>query len=127
MQRPAMTTNVLMHSVLEFLSVVTPSAIYHPNWREEQRRSAIHPEFYNLWTDYDSIFSDAKEDSVDVDNIKYPAPVNIYHTIDIFNVNSRFIENVPKPNSYPVLGVSQDPGPNKVFPVILSPWSSQWI
>ena len=36
-------------------------------------------------------------------------PDNIYHTIDLFNVNSRFIENIPKPNHYPVLGVSQDP------------------
>ena len=106
MQRSAKTDNVLMQSVVKFLNVVTPDAIYHPNWREEQKRKAIHPEFYNLWKSYDAIFSDAKDDSVD---IKVPAPDNIYHTIDIFNVNSRFIENIPKPNSYPVLGVSQDP------------------
>ena len=101
------TENVLMESVLQFLHDVTPDAIYHPNWREELKRKAIHPEFYNLWTSYDAIFSDVKDDSVDI--IKVPAPDNIYHTIDIFNVNQRFIENIPKPNSYPVLGVSQDP------------------
>ena len=111
MQQSSMTgaKDVLMKSVLEFLSFVTPSAIYDPNWREVQRRNAIHPGFYNLWTHYDSIFSDAKDDSVDVDNIKYPAPVNIYHTIDLSNVNARFIENIPKPNCFPVLGVSQNP------------------
>ena len=106
MQMPAMTTNVLMHSVLEFLSVVTPSAIYHPNWREEQKRKAIHPEFYNLWTSYDSIFSDYKDDIVD---IKDPAPAIRYHSIDLFNVNTRFIENIPKPSSFPIHGVSPDP------------------
>ena len=106
MQQSAMLEAVLMDSVLQFLDVAAPHAIFRPNWREEQKRKAIIPEFYTLWNKFDSIFSDAKDDSVD---IKVPAPDNIYHTIDIFNVNSRFIENIPKPNSYPVLGVSQDP------------------
>ena len=38
-----------------------------------------------------------------------PAPEDIYHTIDVFNVNTRFIGNIPRPNCYPVLGVSQEP------------------
>ena len=60
---PTKPENVLMKSVVEFLNVVTPDAIYHPNWREEQKRKAVHPEFYNLWNSYDSIFSDDKDDN----------------------------------------------------------------
>ena len=107
MQRSAKTDNVLMQSVVKFLNVVTPDAIYHPNWREEQKRKAVHPEFYNLWKSYDSIFTDVKDDNVDI--IKDPAPAIRYHSIDLFNVNTRFIENIPKPSSFPIHGVSPDP------------------
>ena len=58
-----------------------------------------------LWTSYQSIFTVEKDDYVP----QMPAPENIYHTIDLFNVNARFIGNIPKPDSFPVLGVSQDP------------------
>ena len=58
-----------------------------------------------LWTSYQSIFTVEKDDYVP----QMPAPENIYHTIDLFNVNARFIGNIPKPDCYPVLGVSQDP------------------
>ena len=108
MQRSAVTENVLMNSVLQFLSDVTPNAIYNPKWREDLKRKAIHPEFYTMWTCSDSIFSDDKDEKNE-DIPKMPKPDDIYHTIDIFNVNRRFIENIPKPNSFPVLGVSQDP------------------
>ena len=107
MTMPTKPENVLMQSVVEFLNVVTPDAIYHPNWREEQKRKAVHPEFYNLWKSYDSIFTDVKDDNVDI--IKDPAPAIRYHSIDLFNVNTRFIENIPKPSSFPIHGVSPDP------------------
>ena len=98
--------NVLMHSVIQFLHTEIPNAIYDPNWREERKKKAVHPEFYTLWTNFYLIFTDEKDD----DDIPHmPAPENIYHTIDLFNVNTRFIDNIPKPNRYPVLGVSNDP------------------
>ena len=103
--QPAMLEVVLMQSVLSFLSAEIPNAIYDPNWREERKKKAIHPEFYTLWNHYDSIFTDVKDDLVP----EIPEPENIYHTIDLFNVNARFIGNIPKPDSFPVLGVSQDP------------------
>ena len=106
MQSP-MTEVVLMHSVLQFLHDDVPNAIYDPNWREERRKKAVHPEFYTLWNHYNSIFTDVMDDDVTIS----PTAVEeiIYHTIDLHNVNARFINNIPKPNRYPVLGVSNDP------------------
>ena len=98
--------NTLMQSVFRLLSVAAPDAIYRPNWRQEEAQKLIHPVFYNLWSNCDSIFTDEKEDDDIPQMVK---PDNIYRTIDLLNVNSRFIENIPKPNSYPVLGVSPDP------------------
>ena len=102
-----MPENVLMQSVVQLLHLAAPNAIFNPNWREVQRRKAVHPEFFSLWNCFDSIFSDAKDEDVNIS--EEAAPDINYHTIDLFNVNSRFINNIPKPNRYPVLGVSPDP------------------
>ena len=104
--QPPMSDNVLMDSVLKFLDAEIPDAIYDPNWREERKKKAVHPEFYTLWTNFYLIFTDEKDDD---DIPEMPTPENIYHTIDLYNVNARFINNIPKPNRYPVLGVSNDP------------------
>ena len=96
---------VLMDSVLQFLGVAAPDAIYRPNWRQEEAKKLIHPVFYNLWNHCNSIFTEEKDD----DTPKMAEPADIYHTIDLSCVNARFIQNIPKPNHYPVLGVSQDP------------------
>ena len=96
---------VLMDSVLQFLGVAAPDAIYRPNWRQEEAKKLIHPLFYNLWNHCNSIFTEEKDD----DTPKMAEPADIYHTIDLSCVNARFIQNIPKPNHYPVLGVSQDP------------------
>ena len=60
LMQPPMTDNV-MYSVLKFLSVNIPDAIYDPNWREEQKKKAIHPEFYTMWNNLNYIFTDEKE------------------------------------------------------------------
>ena len=96
-----------MQSVVQFLRIATPNAIYDPNWREVQRRKAVDPELYILWSCSDSIFTDVKDDYVNIP--KEATPEITYHTIDLYNVNRRFIDNIPKPNRYPVLGVSPDP------------------
>ena len=96
-----------MQSVVQFLRIATPNAIYDPNWREVQRRKAVDPELYTLWNCFESIFTDVKDDDVNIP--EEAAPEITYHTIDLYNVNSRFIDNIPKPNRYPVLGVSPDP------------------
>ena len=70
-------------------------------------RNAIHPEFFSLWTHYDFIFTDVKYEEIIIP--PEAVPEIKYHTIDLYNVNKRFIENIPKPNRYPVLGVSNDP------------------
>ena len=107
MQSP-ITEDVLMHSVLQFLHDEVPNAIYDPNWREERRKKAINPEFYILWTNYDHIFTDVKDDQVFTLSPDAVQEIR-YHSIDIANVNARFIGNIPKPSHIPVQGVSQDP------------------
>ena len=99
--------NTLMQSVFQFLQVATPNAIYDRNWREVQRRNAVHPEFFSLWNFSDSIFTDAKD--VDVPILQEAAPEIEYPTIDLNRVNSRFIDNIPKPSLFPIHGVSSDP------------------
>ena len=100
-------TDVVKNDLLSMISAACPNAIYDRNWRENALRSFIHPLLLSVWDNAIAIFDeDSKEDEPEY---VPPPAVNIYHTIDLHNVNSRFIENIPKPNSYPVLGVSQDP------------------
>ena len=100
-------TDDFREDVLSMISAACPNAIYDRNWRENALRSFIHPLLLSVWDNAIAIFDEnSKEDEPEY---VPPPAVNIYHTIDLHNVNSRFIENIPKPNSYPVLGVSQDP------------------
>ena len=101
-----MPEDMLMQSVVQLLHIATPNAIYKPTCRQIIIKEWIVPVLFPVWTNADEIFSDVKPRD---DDIKYSPPVITYHTIDIFNVNKRFIENIPKPNRYPVLGVSPDP------------------
>ena len=93
--------------LLLMISVAAPNAIYDPNWREKVVRTLIDPQLLFAWDNAITIFNDDDPDYDDA--TQYQPPVITYHTIDIFNVNKRFIENIPKPNRYPVLGVSNDP------------------
>ena len=93
--------------LLLMISIAAPNAIYDPNWREKIVRTFIDPQLLSVWDNAFTIFDD--EDQCDNEMVQYQPPVISYHTIDIYNVNQRFINNIPKPNRYPVLGVSPDP------------------
>ena len=93
--------------LLLMISIAAPNAIYDPNWREKIVRTFIDPQLLFAWDNASTIFND--DDPCDEDPGQYQQPAITYHTIDIYNVNARFIDNIPKPNRYPVLGVSQDP------------------
>ena len=98
--------NVLMKSVIQFLLAATPDYVYNPNWREEYVMKWIVPELCPVWTNAEEIFEDNKPGD---DDMKYVPAAIEYPTIDLHSVNSRFIENVPKPSLFPVHGVSPDP------------------
>ena len=100
--------SMLMKSVVQFLLVATPDHIYDPNWREEIIRKWIVPELFPVWTNAEEILDDKPgNDDYNKDDVK-SAPADIkYPTIDLFNVYSRFIENIPKPSLFPVHRVSQ--------------------
>ena len=96
--------NMLMQSVVQFLLLATPDNIYKPNWREAAIKQWIVPELLPVWTNAKEIFDDDKPG-----DIKYAPPVIEYPSIDLHNVNARFIGNVPKPSLFPIHGVSADP------------------
>ena len=117
MQSPMMENEViqstvvedgLMQSVLQFLHDVIPNSIYDPNWREKQKRKAVHPVFYSIWCNFDAIFSDTTNDEVAYTPVVSGEEIR-YCTIDIANVNARFIGNIPTPSYFPIHGVSADP------------------
>ena len=43
--------------LLSFLNIATQDYIYNINWREAQRRKAVHPMFYAVWSNYESAAS----------------------------------------------------------------------
>ena len=99
--------NALMQSVIQFLQVATPSAIYDPNWREENFKKWIAPQLLSIWTNAETIFDN--DEHGDDDDMNYVLPVIEYPSIDLRSVNSRFIDNIPKPSLFPIHGVSPDP------------------
>ena len=99
---------VCVVSVLRFLHDVIPNSIYDPNWREKQKRKAVHPVFYSIWCNFDAIFPDTTNDE-DAYTSVVPVEEIRYCTIDIANVNARFIGNIPTPSYFPIHGVSADP------------------
>ena len=68
----------------------------------------IGPELLPVWTNAEDIFDDKPGDDDDVD-VRCAPPVIHYPTIELHNVNTRFIDNIPKPNLFPIHGVSSDP------------------
>ena len=103
-----MSETKLMESVVQFLRIATPNSIYKPAWREELIKEKIVPELFPVWTNAEEIFGDVRPEDNDDDN-QYAPPVIQYPSIDLHSVNTRFIENVPKPSLFPVHGVSFDP------------------
>ena len=103
-----MSETKLMESVVQFLRIATPNSIYKPAWREELIKEKIVPELFLVWTNAEEIFGDVRPEDNDDDN-QYAPPVIQYPSIDLHSVNTRFIENVPKPSLFPVHGVSSDP------------------
>ena len=99
-----MSENLLMQSVVKFLFVATPNAIYDPKWRQKYIQKWVVPELLPVWTNADDIFDDKPGDDV-----QCAPPVIQYPSIDLHNVNTRFIDNIPKPSLFPVHGVSSDP------------------
>ena len=101
-----MPENLLMKSVVQFLRIATPNAIYDPKWRQETIRKWIDPELLSVWTNAEDVFDDDKPRDNDD---QYVPPVIQYPSIDLHSVNTRFIDNIPKPSLFPVHGVSPDP------------------
>ena len=95
--------------MLMFLSTSCPNDIYTRTWREDQLRSAlIDPNLFPLWVNCHWLFLDVLEHDEDI-NVEQFSPEISYLSIDLQNVNARFIGNIPKPSYVPIQGVSSDP------------------
>ena len=101
--------DIFQSRIFQFLSTCCPNGVYSKNWREDGLKSALlDPEFLPLWTNYHLLFQDVLEEDEYI-NFENFSPEIRYNTIDLSNVNARFIENIPKPSYIAIQGVSQDP------------------
>ena len=87
--------NKLMKSVISLVDVAAMNAIYCPRWRKSQRRKVIHPEFYNMWDNFDFIFDDDKDD-VNI-LMEEAIPEIKYHTIDFTMSMPDLLGTFPSP------------------------------
>ena len=99
-------TDDFQEDLLFIISISCPHGRYDPNWKMKALRKLIDPQLVFAWDNAFTIFDD---DPCDDDQTQYQPPVITYHTIDLQNVNARFIENIPKPTYFPIHGVSPDP------------------
>ena len=95
--------------ILQFLSTSCPNDVYNKSWREDRLKEAlVAQEFFSLWINCHLLFQDVLEKDENI-NVAEFSPEIKYCSIDLQNVNARFIGNIPKPSYVPIQGVSQDP------------------
>ena len=99
-------TEKFIADVLSIISWSSPNDVYNNKWREERLDNFVNPEFQEIWRNSLMIFCD-QEEVVPISSS--PPPVIRYPTIDLTNVDSQRIANVPKPQLCAVLGCSDDP------------------
>ena len=91
--------------ITSFISSAAPSGVFSRR-RSKRRhakklRSLVHPELFSMWYHAPQLFTTTK-----------PAPSSEpkpLPTVNLKDVNTRAIANVPRPNTYPLHSCSQDP------------------
>ena len=95
---------IFIDSMLNFIDVVAPKSIF--NRRKSRRRKnkrtrkLIDPHLRNIWSNSAEVMAPVSSNSEA--SFKYPI-------IDFSKVNKRFVDNIPKPDLFPVLGCSKYP------------------
>ena len=68
----------------------------------------VFPDFQQMWRNVGDLFVQ-NPDSAQISTTTSPVPEIVYKTIDFSKVNVRNMSNIPKPNYFPIHGVSNDP------------------
>ena len=92
--------------LISFVRAAAPAGVYNAAKarRRKKRRcdKAVVPELRAIWRNVKRIFAPFPKPTS-------PGPNQPSYTLDWSNVNSRFVNNLPKPRMFPKLGCSQDP------------------
>ena len=108
-RRTETTRNPMITALLRTIHYTAPKAVFSSKRseilkkeRNEERIANIIPgEFRSLW--------DSAENEDDAKNVNKSLPPDPYPTLDWSKVNSRFLNNIPKPSHFPKHGCSLDP------------------
>ena len=99
-----MEDEIFIDSMLNLIDVVAPKSMFNKKKskrrRNKRRLKLINPHLRTMWTNSADIVAPVISSSGT--DLKLPV-------IDFSKVNRRFLENVPKPNLFPILGCSQYP------------------
>ena len=100
-----------INKIVDFISSF-PNNVYTTErscqLKQEILNENVFPEFQTMWMNVGDLFIQKPEDSDDSAQIS-TTPEIVYKSIDFSKVNVRNMANIPKPTSYPVHGVSNDP------------------
>ena len=107
--KPKPPVDKIIQKILSVISSSSPNYVYRKQWMQELIDNFINPEFQEIWRNSTIIFGHEEEQEEVVSVSSPPPPVFRYPTIDLTNIDSRRIANVPRPQSCPVLGCSEDP------------------
>ena len=76
--------------------------------KQERLNELVFIDFQQMWNHVDDLFVQ-NVDSNESFTMTSPAPEIVYKSINFSKVNVRNLANIPKPTSYPIHGVSNDP------------------
>ena len=96
-----------INSMSDAIDLAAPRAKYDPTKAKRRRRrkltKSVHPELRVLWQNVAKIVSPPTAPALS------SSSPEVSYTVDWSKVNTRFLTNLPKPQMYRVLGVSNDP------------------
>jgi len=100
---------IFIDSLLNFMDVVAPKSIFNKKKsmrrKNKRTRKLITPHLRSMWTNSADIVDPVTSSS----GTSLGLPV-----IDFSKVNKRFVENIPKPDLFPIHGCAQFPDQKKV-------------
>ena len=94
-----------VNKISSFISSTFPDGVYNKKYKED----LIFVEFQTMWRNVGDLFVQKPDESTQISTTTSPTKEIVFKTIDFSKVNVRNMTNVPKPTSFPIHGVSNDP------------------
>ena len=103
---------ILFEAILQVIHIVAPNNIFNPGKSERRRRkkvrkrlkAAVVSHLFPVWQNAGDLVAPRESAIKNIVEVMSPYPV-----IDMSKVNQRFLQNLPKPEPFPILGCSPDP------------------